>query len=59
MSTITLFVLLLLIITGLLATAGVGYLVWRHPRLGIPLTVAVAFAALFVTAVIGLATLKI
>lgn len=57
MSTTTLLVLLLLPAVGLLGLAVPGYLVWRHPRLGIPLTVACAFGALYVAAVFGLADL--
>ncbi|MCX5395383.1 hypothetical protein [Streptomyces sp. NBC_00094] len=57
MSTTTLLVLLLLPTVGLLVLAVPGYLVWRHPRLGIPLTVACAFGALYVAAVLGLADL--
>ena len=57
MSTTTLLVLLLLVVSGLLVVALPGCLVWRHPRLGVPLTVAAAVGALFVTAVLGVAAL--
>ncbi|MEU1867844.1 hypothetical protein [Streptomyces gardneri] len=60
MSTTTLLVLLL-VVAGLFVVAVPGYLAWRHPRLGIPLTVAAAFGALAVTtitAVIGVAALS-
>ncbi|MFC8511112.1 hypothetical protein ACFU3J_16225 [Streptomyces sp. NPDC057411] len=57
MSTTTLLVLLLLASIGLLVVAVPAYLVWRHPRLGMPVTVAVAVAAVFVTLVFGIAAL--
>ncbi|MFJ6355037.1 hypothetical protein ACIQKB_36970 [Streptomyces sp. NPDC092046] len=55
MSTTTLFVLLLLAVAGLAVVAAPAYLVWRHPRLAVPLTVAAAFGALVLTAVFGIA----
>ncbi|MFB7591983.1 hypothetical protein [Streptomyces sp. NPDC056169] len=58
MYTTTLLVLLLLLVTGLLVVALPSYLIWRHPRLGVPLTVAAAAGALFVTAVVGVAALQ-
>lgn len=42
MSTTTLIVLLLLALAGLLVLTLPAYALWRHPRLGIPLTVAAA-----------------
>ncbi|MGO4636373.1 hypothetical protein AB4225_36555 [Streptomyces sp. 2RAF24] len=57
MSTTTLFILLLLAVTGLAVVAAPAYLALRHPRLGVPLAVAAAFAALVLSAVLGIAAL--
>ncbi|MFC8175785.1 MULTISPECIES: hypothetical protein [unclassified Streptomyces] len=51
MSTTTTLVLLLLFITGFAVLSAPAYLVWRHPRLATPLSLSVAFGALFVAAV--------
>ncbi|WP_432129535.1 hypothetical protein [Streptomyces sp. bgisy082] len=51
MSTTTTLVLLLLFITGFAVLSTPAYLVWRHPRLATPLSLSVAFGALFVAAV--------
>ncbi|MEV7282898.1 hypothetical protein [Streptomyces sp. NPDC093111] len=55
MSTTTLFVLLLLVAVGVLLVTVPAYLVWRHPGLRAPLTVAATVAGVFVTVVVGIA----
>ncbi|MFE9484626.1 hypothetical protein ACFYNM_39360 [Streptomyces spororaveus] len=48
MSTLVLLVLLLLVLVGLIGMAILGYVTYRYPRVGTPLLVAGAFAAVFV-----------
>ncbi|MFE9139361.1 hypothetical protein [Streptomyces sp. NPDC007355] len=51
MSSTTPLVLLLLFIAVFFALAAPVYLIWRHPRLGVPLGVSTAFGTLCVAAV--------
>jgi flagellar motor component MotA len=53
-STLALLVLLLLMLVGLIVGGGLGYLVYRHPTLVVPLTVATT-AAVLVAFVVGVA----
>ncbi|MFJ8195208.1 hypothetical protein ACIQ8D_36565 [Streptomyces sp. NPDC096094] len=53
MSTLALFVLLLGVVVGLAVVAGLGYLVYRHPALKTPVTVAVTAAGVLVAFVVG------